>query len=390
MLITKNNLFIYSFLALCILMTISCKKTFSDDSPLPKTFVPMALVPTTNGTMYALDAASGFKVWEFKTASASASITNTPLVAFDSIAFFGDNSKNFYAVNIKTGKTIWMKNFGNTVINHPYFFNNKVYITINNPGAAKDSILQIDQTGNITWRNNVSGDYAAAPIIFGNRLYIGVNDGKLYCYDINAASNAAPIWSFNALGSVNTNPSYVSGFLYFANDQRKVFKVDANTGSQVWSFLAGDKVNSSPIVYGDMVVVGCEDFKIYCIDATSGKTVSRWIYPTADRIKASACLDKASENMIIGSNDFNLYAIHHVTGNLSWKFPTSSIINTSPVSYNGNIIVSSLDKYCYCINASNGKLVWKYNLNSTTQGSPMVCTVAGTNYYPAICGNSDY
>jgi outer membrane protein assembly factor BamB len=139
-----------------------------------------------------------------------------------------------------------------------------------------------------------------------------------------------------------------------------------------------------------MVVVGSEDFKVYCIDNISGKTTSRWIYATLDRVKSSACFNKESENLIIGSNDFNLYAINHVNGQLRWKFPTSSIINTSPVDYNGNVVFSCMDKYCYCVNASTGKLVWKYNINSVADASPMVCTIAGTNYYPAECFNSIY
>ena len=375
----------------------SCNKTISSDSPLAKVVAPQVLVPTNNGTLYALDAKTGIKNWEYKLINASAKVNTTPLVAFDSVAFFTDDegTGNYYAVNIKTGKELFRKIFksNSAIKNNLAFYSNRVYVTTSD-GSNADSILQLDDKGVVIWRNychaSANRHFSAAPSFGNNKMYIPNENGTLECYDLSLPNFSAPIWTYNATTTIPTNPVVTDSFTYLTNASKEVHKINNFSHNMVWKYTTGNNIVSSPVLYGDMVVVGSEDFKVYCIDNISGKTTSRWIYATLDRVKSSACFNKESENLIIGSNDFNLYAINHVNGQLRWKFPTSSIINTSPVDYNGNVVFSCMDKYCYCVNASTGKLVWKYNINSIADASPMVCTIAGTNYYPAECFNSIY
>ena len=123
-------------LGLGLLFTIlialnSCNKTISSDSPLAKVVAPQVLVPTNNGTLYALDAKTGIKNWEYKLINASAKVNTTPLVAFDSVAFFTDDegTGNYYAVNIKTGKELFRKIFksNSAIKNNLAFYSNRVY-----------------------------------------------------------------------------------------------------------------------------------------------------------------------------------------------------------------------------------------------------------------------
>jgi eukaryotic-like serine/threonine-protein kinase len=389
----KSHTYFIVALIFTAIFTNSCKKTFSDDSPLAKTYTPSVLVATANNTLYSLNAETGLKNWEYKPLNINQKIAEyAPLVAFDSLAFFSIED-SLVALNAKTGLVKWTKNYKGRIEVMPLYHDNKIYVLVKN--NTSDSILQLDKDGNVGWRNAItcplSQNIAHAPIIANKLLYIsGSNDNKIYCFDPAGANFNAPVWTYNAGSLAKSNMAYADSFLYAAIGGNKLVKINAYTGTPIWPYNSTSTINSAPIVYGDMVIVGCDDFKVYCIDAKSGKTNSRWIYTTADRIQQSACVNTASNNIMIGSNDFNLYAINHVNGQLSWKYPTGSIVKNSPVDYNNTIMFTSLDKYCYCVNANTGKLVWKYNLNSTSLASPIVCTFSGSNFFPAESGNSKY
>jgi eukaryotic-like serine/threonine-protein kinase len=382
----KKNIYILTLIFALALSINSCKKTFSDDSPLPITYKPSVLVPAVNNTLYSLDAATGLKNWEFKT---KLLLSYTPVVAWDSLAMYAEGD-SLFAINAQTGKRKWAKNYSGEIRESFYYYNSKLYIAIKKD--ANDSIFQLDNSGAITWRNSVPSEIKFSPIIANNLMYITAANNKIFCLDPFGPNWNPLVWSFNTGNTIQSNITAANGFLYAMVGSQKLLKIDALTGTPIWPFFfpAAINKNAAPIVYSDMILLGCDDFSIYCIDATSGLTIGRWVYPTNDRIQGSACVNVKSENIIIGSNDFNLYAINHVDGKLRWKFPTASIINRSPVDYNGNVIFTSVDKYCYCVNATTGKLVWKYNLDCIASASPMVCTFAGANFYPAELGNSTF
>jgi outer membrane protein assembly factor BamB len=369
----------------------ACNKTISDDSPLPAVNTPRVLVPVDNQTLYAIDAKTGIKAWEYK--STSGDFACTP-VTVDTFVFVTSGT-SLIKINGNNGKLIDRYFYGVFKPNAtPVYYNDNLYFTVGS--GSQDSVFKIDyKDGSIKWRKYTNSAVAAACYINGSNLYVSEVNGHVESFDLNNNGITGSVWDA-AIGSsisLPTNLTFANGFMYVVNTSRQVLKLDPSNGAQKWKYDAPKNITSHPIVFGDMVIIGCEDFKVYCLEAgkdTAKTTYPRWVYPTLERIVASACVDKASENTFIGSNDFNLYAINHVTGKLSWKYPVGSIIKTSIVNYNGAVFFTSLDKYCYSVNAKTGELNWKYNINGIANYAPMVNTYSKTNYYPADCGNSEY
>jgi hypothetical protein len=157
--------------------------------------------------------------------------------------------------------------------------------------------------------------------------------------------------------------------------------------------MTGDKIISSPMVYGGMCIIGSADFGVYCIDTTSPSAPPagelRWAYPTIDRVNSSATVHEASNTVLIGGHDFNLYAIDHVSGILKWKYPAGSLIKSSPVVYGNYVYFTAVDRYLYCVDVRNGSTVWKSFLNGSTESSPMVDDLKN-GQYPGVSGMSKY
>ncbi len=372
-----------SIFLVSIVLFASCSKKISYDSPLAKSYNPIVLIPTTTNVLYAIDAATGLKLWEYRSLNVA---SNSPVVLWDSVAILKGPSE-FEAVNIKTGKLIYKKSYAQNNYN-PFAYNNFLYVSVKY--VAKDTIFKFDRDGTILWRNYMPDNATQSPVAGDGKLFFPAGN-KIFCFDPNSNNYTGPLWNKVLPTPIGSNPTYSKGFIYVTSSAGKVYKLDPNNnGAIVWTYSTGDLINGAPIVYGEFVVVASDDNKVHCIDINTGLSSTRWTFAAKDRIQSSPCLDKENENVLVGSHDFNLYAINHVTGKLRWKFPAGSVIKTSPVQYNGTTIFTCFDKYCYCVKSQTGDLIWKYNLNNVTEASPVVATFGSINYYPAVCGNSEY
>jgi eukaryotic-like serine/threonine-protein kinase len=410
----------YAIISLIAITALAaCSKKISDDTALTPLYQPAILLPTANNILYSINAATGEKNWEFHNSTKDI-LQTTPAVDNLGVAYLGSGN-NLIAIDAKTGKEKWRKNYFSGNITYSILFNNdKLYFGTSGAGVTSpiaDSFFCTDLNGTIQWRTGLSLEQ---PAKIGNGCIYAIGrkstTSGLYCLSL---ANGQEIHALNTNSSNDTifqNPFPIGTLSYsspsYANN--KVFATSAATKSvkclkdslrriglatstaQIWNYTAGDIIYSSPVVYGDMVLVGSHDFNIHCIDANAGNTSIRWKYKTAERISSSACIDVANENVIMGSNDFNLYAINFVNGQLRWKAPTASMINSTAIAYKNKIYCTSLDKNLYCLNATDGSVIWKYNTNATiTSGapyapSPMITEYNGTNVYPSTTGNDLY
>jgi eukaryotic-like serine/threonine-protein kinase len=373
----------------------SCKKTISVDTPLPLERKESLLIPTNNRKLYCIDPVTGIKRWEF---TCSGNMLSSPAV-YNDVAYLG-TSNGIYAIDMFTGKQKWYKYFNN--IEHPITIDNELlYFATKSNG---DSFYCYNLNANRIWayRDVGMAGTNVAPTIAKGCVYFATSNGRVYCMDKVTGQKAV----YNSLNyftnpvTIGTNilgaPQFEKNKIYVPTDSKVVCLNDSLkrttpivTGTpQIWSYNVGGLVTSSPLVYGDMCVVGGEERNIHCIDAQSGSSTFRWKYLTGERVRGGAAVDKKRENMIVGGNDFNLYSINFVTGDLRWKFPSGSMIQNSPIVYKDNIYFTSFDKNLYCLDGENGKVIWKYNLNNACEASPMIYAKDNTCTYPCESGNS--
>lgn len=83
-----------------------------------------------------------------------------------------------------------------------------------------------------------------------------------------------------------------------------------------------------------------------------------WKFKTQDQVISSPIIE--SNTVYVGSEDFNLYAIHKDTGALKWKYKTGGAISSTPAISNGKVMFLSFDGNFYCLNQKDGKLIWKF------------------------------
>jgi outer membrane protein assembly factor BamB len=208
-------------------------------------------VGSDDGSVYALDAASGQRRWRYATAGPVAS---TPAVTGGLVYFMSYDGK-FYAVEAQSGKLRWKFTTG---------------------GERR---FEAKNLHGFLPKNQTIADpfdmFLSSPVVAEGAVFFGCGDGNLYALD---ASTGALRWKLSTGDVVHASPAYADGVVYVGSWDSYLYAVEARSGKEKWKFKGGEDpyihnqvgFQSSPAVVGGVVYVGCRDSNLYAIDAQSG------------------------------------------------------------------------------------------------------------------------
>jgi len=163
-------------------------------------------VGTENGTMYALDAASGKVIWKHS----AGPIFHSPAVA-DGRVFFGDTDGTLWALAAADGQVLWRFSSG-------------------------------------------KGGFVTAPLVEAGTVFIGSRDGSFYAVE---AANGRGLWRYATDGPIRCTAAFADGTVFFASDDMHAYALRAADGTLVWKSekLYGQSFRDYyPVVVADKVV----------------------------------------------------------------------------------------------------------------------------------------
>lgn len=135
--------------------------------------------------------------------------------------------------------------------------------------------------------------------------------------DIKASYTAKIDWSVS-LGETaryDYTPNLETSFVYGANAEGDVIKIDALNGKQLWKTNIGEPISGGVGTGGGLVLVGTNKGHVYALD---------------------------------------------VTGKPLWNSKLSSEVLSVPRYFDGKVIVRTGDNRIYGVDASDGKRIWVY------------------------------
>jgi outer membrane protein assembly factor BamB len=144
---------------------------------------------------------------------------------------------------------------------------------VHHPGGGMDVIVR----RKITVAERVAGEdyeHGRAEIDPKNRrIFVGSSDRGLYAL---RADDARPIWRFETLGPVQSEPFYEPGedALYFGSNDGALYKVAALDGALKWRFMTNAEIGRRPVLQNGMLYVVNANDTIVAMEAASGKL--RW------------------------------------------------------------------------------------------------------------------
>ena len=182
------------------------------------------------GCMYALDLRSGKTLWTFPTGMR---IVGSPAVS-DGVVVFGSANYNIYGLDAKTGNELWHITTAQAVMGAATIHDGVAYI-----GGGDGRMFAIDiQTGAVKWSFDELKNYVLTrPLVYRDKLYFGCWDTHLYALNLSDGSLA---WKWNnGKGNPKLSPASVwpvaaDGKIFITAPDRYFTCLDAETGAVVW------------------------------------------------------------------------------------------------------------------------------------------------------------
>ena len=296
--------------------------------------------------------------------------SSSPTVV-NGVVYFGSTDGTVYALDASTGAKLWFAIIGSRMRSSPAVANGVVYIASAGAMLISPSVFALNaNTGALLWSFSPAQNVVSSPTVVNGVVYIGsgeftISSGTVYALN---ASTGALLWSFSRPRAVECSPAVANGVVYFGDEDGQVYALNANTGILLWSYYTGGHVESSPAVVNGVVYVGSENGDVFALNASTGAKL--WSYTTGRFVDSSPAV--ANGVVYIGSGDGNVYALNASTGAKLWSYATGGDVQSSPAVANEVVYVGSSDNNIYALNASTGAKLWTYDTGVAVDSSPTV------------------
>lgn len=163
-----------------------------------------------------------------------------------------------------------------------------------------------------------------------------------------------------------------------------------------WRFHVHATVSASPVVAGQQLFVGAENGNLYAIDLQSHRL--QWLFHARAGIASTPAV--ADGMVVFLARDGSVHALDTASGAPVWTFRTQGealfaahgmygqplepepvqdpwdLYLSSPLIYDGKVYVGSSDHRVYALDSRSGKLAWAFRTGGMVHSSPVL---AGSN-----------
>jgi outer membrane protein assembly factor BamB len=261
---------------------------------------------------------------------------------------FGSGDGNVYALDTATGAKVWAFKTGNVVHASPAIASGTVYI-----GSWDTFFYALDEaTGTEKWRfktgddekiHNQTGIQSSAAVA-GGMVFFGARDAHVYALN---AKTGAKAWDFSTKGSwVIASPAVRGAHVYVGtSDTGLLFDFDAKTGKLAATVdLKGWPLFSSPALSGDMLYAGSMKGVLHAVDLKTH--AEAWTFAT-DASEAASAVAKPDGSADWGKIFDSGFYDDSVGGYL--KLLSFGAILASPAVADGVVYVGATDGNLYAL-----------------------------------------
>lgn len=265
------------------------------------------------------------------------------------------------AYELRTGRMLWHRSMPETLAS-PAISGDNLYFPASNRVYALDR-----RTGRTVWSVKVGSDMEGSPAVWRGRIYVGELSGLMRAM---SAKTGKTIWTYRTSGAVKHGPALSGGRLYFGDYAGVMYCLNATNGRLLWrtqtaglsSGLRSGTFYSTPAVAYGRVYIGNTDDKLYSFVASTGQiawtsTMPWWVYGSP----------AVSEGRVFdASADGTFAAFNARTGSVLWRHQLPYHSLSSPTVIGPLVYVADRGAsgqshgHLYAYNPGNGHLVWHF------------------------------
>ena len=223
----------------------------------------------------------------------------------------------------------------------------------------------------------------------GRRIFFAAIDGYIYALGETVLSKEAELLQAGGLAAPGDTTVFGSaladGFLYAVDPLTRTPKRQSKIG---WRRPEGEDQDLLPLVAAPVLerasntlLVASEDGNLYAYNAVTGEEL--WRFGTGGKIWSTPVVRDGVA--YFGSHDKSVYAVFLNSGEKKWEFATGGVVAARPLLFRDQVIIGSFDQNLYSLNALDGSRRWQ------VQGSNWFWAGAVTDgrtiFAPSMDGN---
>jgi len=333
---------------------------------------------------------------------------------------FADNLGNIYALDGRTGGSIWNKPFvtGAAIFSSPSLgdVNQKDGSLDVIVGSEKGQLYTIDgERGNLIWTSTgIKGAVTSSPALADLNadgvldVVAGSRDNNVYALD---GKQGGEIWYFDAKGEVTATPSLADidgdGVLdVIIGSLGNLYALSGVNGKRLWVYQAEGAPSSAAVgrFNDDFIedIAVCFQKELVVLDGKTGAALWKWTIPfispgdnLAPIAPALADINKDTVlDVVCSSGKGHVYVIDGVSkGNrYLWDFNTEGEIPSTAAIADFNedgtldVAVTVQEGTVYLINGKDGHMLAHYDVHEKTVSPLVIADVNANNIVDLIIG----
>ncbi len=326
----------------------SVRFTFDAGSPIRSSPVARAgilYVGGSDGTLHALDAATGALRWRFH---AGGAIGAAPAV--DDAAVYVSSRDGFLrALDVHGGRERWRHRFGAALgpddywdyhLSSPVLADGSLFV-----GGGDGTVLALDPAnGHVKWRADVGARVRSTPAVHDGIVVVGTMDGRVRAL---RQRDGTPLWSFATDGAAHKF---------------------ADAGNDTTSVVASPTIVADDA--GGLVAVGGRDGHFYALDLHSGRLRWRLTHDGSSWMLATATDGRSL--YVGGGSAAIVQAVDPATGAERWRATMRSAVFASLALAGDTLLASDFAGELVALDKTTGRRLWAFPLGGHALSTPLV------------------
>ena len=281
-----------------------------------------------------------------------------------------------YALNPKTGETIWRASTKARVISGPGVSGDLVLV-----GTLDGEVIALKRAdGKEVWRAKSPSEALGPPVGSGNIVVAKSSDGREYGLD---AVTGERKWSFDRYEPNLTlrglsSPLIVGNRVYTGLDNGKLAVLNLADGTPIWeqtiSVATGRSVLDQLTDIDADLLPGSDGLYV----VTYGGDLAMIDYNTGDSrwrrgVKSYSGMALGGDKLFVTDDDGTVWALDAASGAAAWKQQDLKFRRLSPPAYfKGYVVVGDYKGYLHWLSPTDGKIIGRTRLGGNPIVTPLV------------------